>query len=102
MPEFPPEYMAWEPPPGYKTQSPDTTPQVERFLFDRLRAMPISQKARQLREINATVELLAIAGIRRRHPGATDQEIRIRLAALRLDRETMIQVYNWDPEAEGL
>ena len=25
----------------------------------------------------------------------------LRLASLRLDRETMIEVYGWDPEEEG-
>jgi hypothetical protein len=101
MPEFPPEYLAWKPPEGYKTQSADTSPQVERFLFDRLRAMPIAEKARQLRQITAAVETLAVAGIRKRYPDAGDDEVRLRLAALHLDRETMLRVYGWDPEVEG-
>jgi hypothetical protein len=102
MPAFPQEYLEWQPPAGYKTQSADTTPQVERFLFDRLASMPVCEKARQLRQINETVERLAVAGIRKRHPGASDEAIRIRLAALRLDRETMLRAYDWDPDVEGL
>jgi len=35
-------------------------------------------------------------------PGAVpERELRLRLAALRLDRETMIGVFNWDPEVQG-
>ncbi len=45
-------------------------------------------------------ETLALAGIRIRHPDATAEELRLRLGALRLGRDLMIEAYGWDP-AEG-
>ena len=39
----------------------------------------------------------AEAAIRRQHPGIHEREAFLRTAARHLDRETMIQVYGWDP-----
>jgi uncharacterized protein YaeQ len=44
---------------------------------------------------------LARAGVLARHPEANDEEVRIRLLALRLDREAMLKFFGWDPEREG-
>jgi len=46
--------------------------------------------------------MLALSGIRRRYPAASDKECELRLAALWLDRETMVKAFHWDPEKEGL
>jgi hypothetical protein len=89
------------PPAGYQTQSPDTSPEVERILFEGYRRMTAPEKARRITELCAACEQLARAGIRERHPDATEREIRLRLASLRLDRETMIRVFDWDPERMG-
>jgi len=45
---------------------------------------------------------IASAGIRRRYPSAAEEEIRMRLAALWLDREIMKKVFGWDVAREGL
>jgi len=34
-------------------------------------------------------------------PDLSERELRLRLAALWLDRETMIEVFAWDPEEMG-
>lgn len=34
-------------------------------------------------------------------PNLSEQELRLRLAALWLDRETMIAAFGWDPEVKG-
>ncbi|MCA8978022.1 MAG: hypothetical protein KDC98_25070 [Planctomycetes bacterium] len=44
-------------------------------------------------------DAFAEAGIRRSHPGADDREVCLRRAARTLDRETMVKVYDWDPDA---
>lgn len=75
MPEFPPEYLNWIPPPGYKTQSADTEPYVEHFLFDQLRDLPVWERAKRLTALNQSLQLLAIAGIKRRYPGISDDEV---------------------------
>ena len=52
-------------------------------------------------DLNRAADEMALAGIRMRHPEASDRELRLRLAALRLDRGTMVRVFGWDPEREG-
>ena len=89
------------PPPGYRTQSADTDFAVERLLFDAYRRMPSWEKASRMSETVQALELLALAGIAQRHPAATERESRLRLAALRLDRDTMIRAFGWDPALYG-
>lgn len=87
---------------GYRAQSEDTSPEVDRLLFDAYRAMSSWEKARRVDEDALALEQLARLGIQQRHPDAEEQEIRLRLAALRLDRETMIRAFGWDPNLRGL
>jgi hypothetical protein len=87
------------PPPGYRTQSPDTSYAAERFLFARLRELPAWRKIEMLCSLNRAARDLALTGLRRRHPHASESELRLRLAALRLDRETVIRACGWDPDA---
>ncbi|MGH2399629.1 MAG: hypothetical protein ACRDF6_07265 [bacterium] len=86
-------------PDGYRTQSADTAFEIERRLVDAWRRMPSWEKARQLVACCHAVEELATAGLRLRHPCATEHELRMRLAAMRLERALMIDVYGWDPDA---
>lgn len=43
---------------------------------------------------------MAESGVRVRYPGASEREIFLRAAALRLPRDLMIRAYGWDP-ADG-
>ncbi|MCP3957768.1 MAG: hypothetical protein GY719_07935 [bacterium] len=80
----------------------DTPPEVEEILLEGLRRMTPEQKFRRIIELNRAVEEMAAARIRHRYgPDLPDRELRLRLAALRLDRETMIEVFDWDPEEKG-
>lgn len=89
-----------EPPPpiGYRTQSPDTTYDVERRLVRAWRGMPVCEKARRLLDRCGMVEQLSLAGVRLRHPNVDERELFLRAAALRLGRALMIEVYGWDPD----
>ncbi|MBI3273306.1 MAG: hypothetical protein HYZ53_30235 [Planctomycetes bacterium] len=89
------------PPPGYKTQSEDTSYDVERMLFEAYRRMQPWEKARRIAEDSRFCDELSLIGIRSRHPEATDEELRLRLGALRLGRETMLKVFGWDPATRG-
>jgi hypothetical protein len=85
-----------------KTQSLDTPPEVERLLIERYRQMSPHEKLAIVQDLNRTVLLMAVAGIKLRHGSdLTDRHLQLRLAALWLDRATMINVYGWDPEVEG-
>lgn len=41
---------------------------------------------------------MAESGVRANHPEASEREIFLRAAALRLPRDLMIRAYGWDPE----
>ena len=83
----------------YVPQSRDTSEKAERFWFDRLRAMEPWQKLAMVARLNRQARTLALAGQRIRHPDATERELRLRVAATRHDRETMIRAFGWDPLA---
>jgi hypothetical protein len=84
-------------PSRYVTQSADTSEEIDRLLFERYRQMQPWEKLRMVAEMIETAEVLAFAGLRLRHPDASDRELRLRLAAMRYDRETMIKAFGWDP-----
>ena len=88
-------------PQGYRPQSPDTDEATERYLFERLRALPAWRKAEMLSASTRAACDLAMAGLRQRHPAATTAELRKRFAALVLGREASIELFGWDPEQEG-
>jgi hypothetical protein len=46
----------------------DTQPAAEQMLIELLRQMPPWRKLAQVGQMNATVRLLAVQGLRQRHP----------------------------------
>jgi hypothetical protein len=42
---------------------------------------------------------MAESGVRANYPAASEREIFLRCAALRLPRDLMIRAYGWDPES---
>jgi hypothetical protein len=86
---------------GYRTQSHDTTEAAERLQFAIWRAMTPLQKARMFARACSAARRLTMAGIRAQHPQADEHEVRMRMLARMLDRETMLAVYEWDPVAHG-
>ena len=85
----------------YKTQSRDTSAKVERILIEAYQRMSPQEKMSKIAHMSQACTDLAIMGIRQRHPHADEQEIRLRLGALRLERETMIKAFGCDPKKEG-
>lgn len=79
----------------------DTSPEAERVLIELARQTPVWRKFEQIAEATEICRALAMAVLRERYPEASEEELRIRLIARSLDRETMIQVYGWDPKLEG-
>jgi hypothetical protein len=67
-----------------RQQSADTSHEAEAFLIDRYRAMTPAQKLEQFRALCRTSQMLAAAGIRHRDPSASEQDVLVRLAAMRL------------------
>lgn len=85
-----------------KPLSPDTPAEIEQRLVEEYRRMSPGQRLMMALEMNRAVELLAAARIKAQYgPDLPERELRLRLAALRLDRDTMVRVFGWDPEVKG-
>jgi hypothetical protein len=79
----------------------DTAPAAHEVMVGLWRDMTPSRKMCSVLESNRMCNELALAGIRRQYPAATEHEQRMRLAARRIDRELMIKAFGWDPELHG-
>jgi hypothetical protein len=77
----------------------DTSLEVERIQVELWRRMSPLQKLAAVTEISRAAEMLSLAGIRLRHPGASDRECLLRLAVLKLGPSLACQVY---PDAAEL
>ncbi len=76
----------------------DTSPEAEAMLYELLRRASPARKLEMVGELNATVRLLAMAGLRQRHPQADEAELRRRLADLLLGPELARRAYGPLPE----
>ncbi|HXT21533.1 MAG TPA: hypothetical protein VN811_01310 [Thermoanaerobaculia bacterium] len=84
-----------------RTGASDTSPAIAAMLMAANRALTSQEKVRQVLDCNEVSEAMALAGLRARHPEASDRELRLRLAAQRLGRPLMIAAFGWDPERSG-
>jgi hypothetical protein len=72
---------------SYRTQSPDTSPEAERVVFERYRQMSAADRLQRMLELSRMVDELARAGWRARHPELSEDEITIKLVEQRLGPE---------------
>ncbi len=79
----------------------DTHLKIQKILIEGYRRMTPQQKMQSVTELNQAVQQLALARILKQYAPLSEYEQRLRLAALWLDRKTMIRVFNWDPLKEG-
>jgi hypothetical protein len=80
--------------------SRDTRPEVIGVLLDGYRRMTPTEKLARVADLSAAANQMAAARIRTQHPDADESEVRLRLAALVLGRDTMLRVFAWDPAKE--
>jgi len=71
----------------------DTSLEAERAQVELWRRMSPLEKVRAVTEIGRAVQQLSLAGIRLRHPDASDEECMLRLAVLKLGRQLACSVY---------
>jgi hypothetical protein len=71
----------------------DTHRDAERVQIELMRQAPPWRKLYLLGQLNQTVKLMALSGLRQRHPQATEEELRRRLADLLLGVELAARVY---------
>jgi len=71
----------------------DTAPEVARRYREHLGALPGARRLEMAAQLSAGVRALAEAGLRPRHPGAAEPELRWRLAALLYGRATAERLF---------
>lgn len=71
----------------------DTDPEAERVQIEIIRRTPIWKKFNQIAALNHMCRQLALADIRRRHPGADEAQLRRLLAARLLPKHLAEEVY---------
>ncbi len=71
----------------------DTSADIEQRQVDSWRRLPPLERLRLVTDTYRAVTNLSLAGVRRRHPQASERECFLRLAAIRLGVETTRRVY---------
>jgi hypothetical protein len=71
----------------------DTHPKMEALQIQLWRQASPTRKMHMLAQLNASVRMLALAGLRGRYPHASEAELRRRLASLVLGEEVAQKVY---------
>ncbi|MFC1878426.1 hypothetical protein ACFLZW_00795 [Chloroflexota bacterium] len=71
----------------------DTHPKMEALQIKLLRDVPAWRKLKILAELNAAAKVLALSGLRQRHPEAGEDELQRRLAGLLLGEDLACKVY---------
>jgi len=79
---------------------PDTHPQAEQVQIELLRQAPAWRKLDMVGQLNQALRTLALSGLRQRHPQATPQELRRRLADLLLGPALAAMAYDPRSPAE--
>ena len=79
--------------------SRDTDPDAEARQIETWRSLSTMEIAAIVAGASSTARALEIAGLRSRHPNASDRELVVRFAALTLGRELAILAY---PELDRL
>ena len=85
MPQHPPEFA-------------DTDPHVLEVWMDMLRSKTPGERILMAFEMSEFAIRMSESGVRARYPAASEREVFLRSAALRLPRDLMIRAYGWDPE----
>jgi hypothetical protein len=76
----------------------ETDPKALEAFIELHRRMTPGERVARIFEIVAFHEALQESSVSSIYPDADEREIFLRVAAKRLDRETMIKVYGWDPD----
>jgi hypothetical protein len=83
------------------TLSRDTHPEAERRLVDGFRRMSGAERLARVSALRDATLGLARVRIREKYGDLPEREVRLRLASLWLDRDTMRRAFGWDPRERG-
>lgn len=84
-----------------RPQSDDTSLLAERQQFSIWSRLSPADKFAEFAKLMQRAKAIAEAGIRMRHPDASEREVFLRRAAQTLERSTMIECYGWDPASSA-
>ena len=76
----------------------DTSPQADARYHELLRRMPPEKRLEAAMRLSQAVRELALAGIRARHPGADEKELRVRLAVRLYGRDCAWRLFGHVPD----
>lgn len=76
----------------------DTSAEAAEIQWKLLREMTPAQRGERMTALTLMVQELAFTGMRMRHPGASDDEIWLRLAVDRLGADVVRKVYGFEAE----
>ena len=89
-------------PPGYVTQSADTSYEVEQLLFERWRTMSLDEKAALVARASRDLHTLCLAGLKHRLPDASPRELELRAMALKYGKELVRRTFGLDVPDESV
>lgn len=73
--------------------SADTSREIERLQIEAWRRMSPLDRLLAADALSRQARALALAGVRHRHPQASERECFLRLAAIKLGRERTVELY---------
>ncbi len=76
-----------------RTLARDTSAEAERVLIDLLRQASPARKLAMMLDANRTARMLAMTGLRERHPEESESQLRRRLADLWLGPDLAAKAY---------
>ncbi|HSH02695.1 MAG TPA: hypothetical protein VLL52_09275 [Anaerolineae bacterium] len=81
-----------------KRELSDTDPKIDAMIVERLRQMPVWRKWQLVADMGQMNRELALSGLRRRYPQATEEELKRLLADRILGEELALKAYGPRPE----
>lgn len=79
--------------PSWREMNLDTTPEIDAILFKMWRETPAWRKLELMEGLNRSARQLSLIGLKQRHPNASPEELRRRLADILLGVELAARVY---------
>jgi hypothetical protein len=79
----------------------DTDPRAREIQLEILRKKSPEERLLMALRMSDFAFRVSEAGVRARYPDASEREVFLRAAALRVPRDLMIRAYGWDPDEHG-
>ena len=79
-------------------RSSDTDPAAERLVLELTRRAPVWKRLALASALTEATRALALADLRAQFPGASEEELRRRLALRLLTPDEIRAAYGWDPD----